>query len=60
MHVVPFVNPFNRSPEGYLYSKEAIYENLLTQKQEYERAYKAWEDQQKRLKVHFRVLLVLD
>ena len=48
-----FVNPlFNRSPEGYLYSKEAIYENLLTQKQEYERAYKAWEDQQKRLKVH--------
>jgi len=37
------------TPEGYLFSKEAIYENLLEQKKEYSRTLKLWKEQQKRI-----------
>jgi nitric oxide synthase-interacting protein len=37
------------TPEGYMYSKEAIYENLLAQKKENDRKKKLWEEQQKRI-----------
>ena len=34
------------SPEGYLYSREAIYESLLAQKKANKRKQAAWEEQQ--------------
>ncbi|ELR11654.1 nitric oxide synthase interacting family protein [Acanthamoeba castellanii str. Neff] len=37
------------TPVGYVYSKEAIYENFLQQKKEIERKKQLWEEQQKRL-----------
>lgn len=42
--------PPPRSPDGYLYSKEAIYENLLAQKKEVQRKLAVWKEQQKRQK----------
>jgi len=37
------------TPDGYIFSKEAIYENLLAQKKEIQRKKKLWKQQQKRL-----------
>lgn len=35
------------TPDGYMYSKEAIYESLLAQKKANKRKLAAWEEQQR-------------
>jgi len=48
LSLAPAVQPVV-TPSGYVYSKEAIYENLLLQKKENEKKKRLWEEQQKRI-----------